>query len=191
MDDVIASDVEVTPQALAALDRFNKFLTKDRTPKATVQRSHKFIDQWVKAIGVQETSPCKRGCNACCTHNVDITQVEAAMIVNHYEVPHQGLKAEGVMHTHHASEFDGMLCPFNKDGECQIYDHRPLVCRVFFSQEKTPDSCYVVGGGGLQFNFRSSNIFSEIIKMLGTGKNFRGGGDIRDFFGSDPIEVKK
>lgn len=190
MDDIIISDIEVTPKALAALDRFNDFLKKERTPKAIVQRSHKFLDQWVKAIGIDKSSPCKRGCNACCTHNVDITQVEAAIIADTYNIKHKNLKEGLVVIEHKPSDFDGMLCPFNKDGECQIYEHRPIACRVFYSQEKTPDPCYVVGGAGLQFNHRSSHIFSDISLMLAKGSNFQGGGDIRDFFGSDPIEVK-
>lgn len=190
-DDIIGSDVEVTPKALAALDRYNKAISKSLPHKAMVKRSYKFIDQWVEAVGLHESSPCKRGCSACCTHNTDITQVEAVTIAQHYQIPFKNIKEGEVVLTHKPSEFDGMMCPFNKDGECQVYDLRPIVCRTFFSQEPTPDPCFVVGGGGMQFNHRSSNIFGEISLMLGTGTNFQGGGDIRDFFGKDPIEVKK
>ena len=191
-EDIIVSSVEITPEAVQALAKYNAWMSKcDRQPRALLHRTHKFLDQFVDAMHVPENSPCKRGCNACCTHNVDVTQVEAALIAKHYKIPVKGLKQGRVMYEHEPSKYDGQLCPMNKDGECQIYEWRPIVCRVFFSQEATPDPCFVKGGGGVQFNYRSNPVFEEIIKTIGWGTNVQGGGDIRDFFGTEPIEVKK
>ena len=186
--DVIASDLPINAEAEQALAKYNAFMAKSRPYKAVVRRSHKFADDLVKALDVPARSPCKAGCNACCSHGVELTAIEAAVIQNEYQVQAFGIVEDKVLLPPPHTKYDGIMCPFNKEGNCQIYDHRPIACRVFYSLEKTSANCYVADGG-LQFNHRSSNVFADVTTMLAMGTNIKGMMDIRDFFGTEPIEL--
>lgn len=71
---------------------------------------------------------CARGCGHCCHVHVPIADFEARHIGDHINTPPVAVKQS--IH-HDRMEFSGKTpCPFLKNGECSIYEHRPLTCRM-------------------------------------------------------------
>ncbi len=82
---------------------------------------------------------CKKGCSFCCHQRVDIHAMEARHIVKYCKVKgisidkkylqvqakFKALK-QAYSNTHSA-------CVFLKNGECSIYEARPIQCRKYFS----------------------------------------------------------
>jgi len=95
---------------------------------------------------------CRRGCTDCCHHLFQITEVEAALVsVGVKKLAPEKREAmelrarqysqdrEKLLSARQAEDAWGSLpppgsrlaCPALEDGECQIYDHRPLICRKY------------------------------------------------------------
>ena len=100
---------------------------------------------------------CTKGCTACCTQDVTITEVEGELVIDYcrdneslqwlasaldVELPHfvpalttndyatACLKGKEVEHD---SARNGGTCPFLKNDACMIYEARPFSCRAFAS----------------------------------------------------------
>lgn len=79
-------------------------------------------DEFMETL-VYPFTPCAKGCDYCCHVPVEVTAVEAIVMsdligrdIQTGAVPYVNLRDP---------------CPFLKKGECSIYAHRPLVCRMF------------------------------------------------------------
>jgi len=71
---------------------------------------------------------CTRGCGHCCHVHVPIADFEAQFIADRI-----GVKPVALQRSipHNRLEYSGATpCPFLKNGECSIYDARPLTCRM-------------------------------------------------------------
>jgi len=95
---------------------------------------------------------CRRGCTDCCHHLFQITEFEAAFISQALKtMPDQKRQdleeraqtyiedREELLAVRHVPDAWGSLpppglrlaCPALEDGACQIYEHRPLICRKY------------------------------------------------------------
>ncbi len=117
---------------------------------------------------------CRRGCTDCCHHLFQITELEAALISAGVKTlpPEKRLSLESrarkyseervkLLADRNVDDAWGNLppagsrlaCPALEDGACQIYEHRPLICRKYgiplFSPQK-PDRVFAC-----ELNFRS------------------------------------
>lgn len=92
----------------------------DATPQ--VQALHTEVDAAVAPLVTEHAARlrCGRGCTACCTDDLTVFEVEAALIRQH----HPTLLAEEAPHPAGACAF------LAEDGACRIYPHRPYVCRT-------------------------------------------------------------
>ena len=71
---------------------------------------------------------CARGCGHCCHVHVPIAAFEA-----HYLAEHVGLNAVPLKRSirHDRMEYSGKTpCVFLQNGECSVYEYRPLTCRM-------------------------------------------------------------
>ena len=71
---------------------------------------------------------CARGCGHCCHVSVPITQFEAR-----YMGENLGIQPVEINKSikHQLNEYGSHTpCPFLKNGECSIYEFRPLTCRM-------------------------------------------------------------
>jgi Fe-S-cluster containining protein len=109
---------------------------------------------------------CRRGCTDCCHHLFQITELEAALISTGVKsLPaekRQALEARARKYSEERLRLlsDGkvedawgslppvgsrLACPALEDGACQIYEHRPLICREYgiplYSPQK-PDQVF-------------------------------------------------
>lgn len=88
---------------------------------------------------VQQLSPCKMGCSACCHTQVSITEDEsrlmAQLIQDGVAVDRNLLqlqaKAQNDSDAFYKIPYEERRCVFlNEEGACSIYEHRPSVCRT-------------------------------------------------------------
>lgn len=104
----------------------------------------KFTDALINKYKDQDPTSaditCKRGCHHCCNIAVAITDGEAKLILskarkNNIRIDKEKLKKQSryTNKNWHTLSNDNIGCVFLKNGECQIYDYRPIICRVHFS----------------------------------------------------------
>ncbi len=81
---------------------------------------------------------CKRGCSGCCYQKVAISELEAEILskkVSAQDIPILRKQAEAVSNLD--SDYNKLLtreearCVFLKNGECSIYNDRPMMCRTY------------------------------------------------------------
>jgi len=90
--------------------------------RAWIEGLHRVIDELTSPIiaGQGARLACQAGCAGCCSDDLTVFVVEAALIEHH----HAELLASGVAAKAGA-------CAFLDDaGACRIYAHRPYVCRT-------------------------------------------------------------
>lgn len=100
------------------------------------------VEEIMKSSPMQPV--CKKGCSMCCTLNVDISDFEKSFIKEGFDKLPEKLrdKVVEIMKTKHqkTKKLDmnerskrRMMCGFNVDGNCSIYENRPLSCRSHHS----------------------------------------------------------
>ena len=104
---------------------------------------HKVVDSLNEEIFshplVQQYSPCKMGCTACCHTQVSVTEEEAKLLVlkinegvsineNMLKLQMQAKNDSGAFYH---IRYDQRRCIFlDEEGSCKVYDDRPSVCRT-------------------------------------------------------------
>ena len=77
---------------------------------------------------------CARGCGHCCHVSVPITQFEARFMGENLGIRPVELKQSI---KHELTEYGSQTpCPFLQQGECSIYEHRPLTCRMHMNFDR-------------------------------------------------------
>src|SRR5690606_8220160 len=118
-------------------------LTKEDSPIERARLVHESIDEFNQEVFshplVQEFSPCKRGCSACCHTQVSVTEDESIVLANKIR---EGLTidlerlAKQMVTKDDPSAFFSLnfvdrKCIFlNDEGACMVYEDRPSVCRT-------------------------------------------------------------
>lgn len=114
-------------------DEIKKYLEQNRVE--TMLAVIGLIDRSIKEN--PRESSCKKGCNFCCHINVDVSEVEAELIVHYCEEKHIQIDKDYLLRRRLTPWREVPLsneaaCTFLKDGECGIYPVRPLACRTYF-----------------------------------------------------------
>lgn len=105
-----------------------------------------FDEAWQEALGhiakaMQETPgtiSCQRGCSACCHQHVGLSPAEGARIQAFLQTQPLAIDQELVRKQSQVSNwaelsFADRRCVFlGTEGECRIYEFRPLTCRRYF-----------------------------------------------------------
>jgi Fe-S-cluster containining protein len=99
---------------------------------------------------IAPNAPCKKGCNYCCHIAVPIMQHEAEAIGRKVgrapRVVENPRSAEqvGVLKRRITRQYAGVPCTFlGAEGECTVYDVRPLPCRAYHSIYPDAEPCDV------------------------------------------------
>jgi len=107
---------------------------------------------------------CRRGCDACCHYNVHLYPLEAEFIEKR-----TGLKRSREKNP--PQDFTGLPCVFLRNGECSIYDVRPMVCRKHVALTNTAYWCVPERSASIRLpmaNFSQLNAaFAHIIEKDG------------------------
>lgn len=143
-----------------------------------VQQLRSLRDQLVQLIA--PLSACGKGCSHCCKMAVTITSDEAAALGKEIGVtpknPGPDWDRESMV-----SRYMNTVCPFLKNGVCQIYEHRPSACRTHFNVSAFPVLCDTINYPGHEvpnFDFRVFWAASAALALAHGGYP----ADIRDFF---------
>lgn len=117
----------VTPELKAHVVSLPKRITQiSARPVIRLKEVLNTADQIFDHAG--KFAACARGCGHCCHVSVPITQFEARFMGENLGIIPVELK-QSVKHK--LSDFGSHTpCPFLKQGECSIYEHRPLTCRM-------------------------------------------------------------
>jgi Fe-S-cluster containining protein len=77
----------------------------------------------------------------------------------------------------------GEPCVFLQDGKCQIYEHRPFACRVYFSVDDNPQACEIVNpkAPGHVAQLDHTQFYAVAGRALEDQMDYLA--DIREFFG--------
>lgn len=103
----------------------------------------------VLALARQEGAKieCGAGCNACCHQSVEVSIPEAILVslqVADPADPRRAAISEAVTAESTLSRADRLrtrrACPLLVDGNCSVYENRPLLCRATLSPSR--QSCY-------------------------------------------------
>lgn len=84
--------------------------------------------------------PCRRGCSHCCYTPVGMHEPEAQMLGAQLRRKPK-IPKERRFDCFAAPWGPGNPCTFLVNGECSIYEHRPLLCRVFYSVDQDELLC--------------------------------------------------
>ncbi|SHH63215.1 YkgJ family cysteine cluster protein [Ferrimonas marina] len=102
---------------------------KSVDPKPLLSRLYRIVDDYNAAIPREQLKiTCRRGCNHCCYIPVEVCLIEAAVIAEscgHQQLPLADRTIPVIQ--------ERTPCPFLKDGECSVYEVRPLACRMKLS----------------------------------------------------------
>jgi len=117
----------VTPELKAHVVSLPKRITQiSARPVIRLKEVLSTADQIFDHAG--KFAACARGCGHCCHVSVPITQFEA-----NYMGENLGIKPVELKQSvkHELNEYGSHTpCPFLKNGECSIYEFRPLTCRM-------------------------------------------------------------
>ena len=113
--------------------QLGKFRNRDRI--GTIKEVYKAIDKYFDNAPEENKKEiqCKAGCTACCFIDVDISEDEAAIILNYcnendIEIDKEYLEKQAAVGRKKYSELS--RCVFLKeDNLCSIYPVRPIACR--------------------------------------------------------------
>lgn len=127
-------------------------------------------------------SACKKGCSSCCHMAVTIDSYEARQIGEAYgitpETLHTGNRA--LSQDQEVLKYLKVPCVFLKAGECQIYAHRPMACRMYHNLSAYPELCDFKNEGATVPNLDTRRLaYVAVALALNHGESF---GDIREFF---------
>jgi len=133
-----------TKEALVQMLQFHiKQYKEAKTKNDTISVVHNFLRhldlQMQQALktdhDVAQRVACGKGCSACCKMNVDITLDEAEYLLAFAKEKHISIDWDKADRQHQITEWKLLSeadreCLFlDSDGECKIYENRPMVCR--------------------------------------------------------------
>ncbi|RJP50482.1 MAG: YkgJ family cysteine cluster protein [Anaerolineaceae bacterium] len=109
--------------------------------KSAAHSFHAVVDGLVsetrKATGSNQPS-CRRGCHFCCYIQVDVSPDEAELLFSYLkwkslELDWDHLKRQAAAKNWGMLSFEDRRCVFlSENGECKVYEHRPMSCRKYF-----------------------------------------------------------
>jgi Fe-S-cluster containining protein len=123
----------VTPELKAHVTSLPKRITQiSARPVIRLKEVLNTADQIFDQAG--KFAACARGCGHCCHVSVPITQFEARYMGENLGITPVELKQSV---KHELSEYGSHTpCPFLANGECSIYEYRPLTCRMHMNFDR-------------------------------------------------------
>lgn len=108
---------------------------------------HQNIDYIQEKAGFEAATQChKQQCSFCCHSEIFISETEADYILEHaeFEINQDRLQKQRNCKSYKDLSFADKACIFLKEGRCQIYEHRPALCRNHAAAAGTdPETCHL------------------------------------------------
>jgi uncharacterized protein len=142
--------------------RLNELLNADVAVQVKIKALWECVDELAAVI--RPHAACRRGCSHCCHISVLIPQQEADLMGKRIGVkPH---KVRGITCREDIESGYHNPCPFLKDDECSIYEHRPLACRQHFNVDVDPLLCELVGDTASKVPYANLRDYMEALRMF-------------------------
>lgn len=141
----------------ALIARLDACVTGVGTAETRLRELYAIVDEWMSYNG--ENVACRRGCNHCCHIAVAVFEDEAKMIGAH-------LNVEPEKPPRYRMDFNDVPfgpsfpCTFLKNGECSIYEHRPLNCRTHVNMDVDALLCEMRDGACYSAPLMNSVLFN-------------------------------
>ena len=99
-------------------------------------------------LAIDESSDetkCAKGCHHCCFHPITLSQEEFRSI-QEAPISKERLNAQiGHFSADQPISYEDRACIYLKDGQCSVYEERPLICRLTHVSS-VPQNCHLEGG---------------------------------------------
>lgn len=188
-EDGLAQIQERAHTALAAAERDRRRLIHQALTAPTRSKAIVWLRNAADRLGVAVAKEvaCRRGCSWCCHTSVIVAQSEARLIGRAIgsapvESP-SGAVAVGddVMRPPSLPDrYKGTPCTFLRGGECSIFAHRPLACRLNASFDRDALLCQVVPGETISVPFVDASLEKAVYhQRVALGEL---AADVRDWF---------
>ncbi len=172
-------------QGVLWIEEVRNLIRKKEKITKVMDRAIEIIDL-IHSTDVKPHTTCKRGCSYCCHVPVGLTECEA-LYIQAKTGKTANLKNEKILTV---ETLKGAPCTFLKNGECSIYEFRPITCRVFSSFEDPEIYCNEASTLHYMFALESPTVKSTMINwvaftaLVGLGKREKRTRikDIRQFF---------
>lgn len=163
-------------------ERISQLVRNQRNADFCVPAFWAIVDEMTAVNG--DDVACQRGCNHCCHVQVLMTQDEAEVIGKRIgRKPRQPSKFNG---RKDVETFDWGYhnpCTFLVDGECSIYENRPMPCRIHYSVDVDALMCELTPPESKAVPLLNPQPFiMAFLQMLGMPEVVPVLGDIREFF---------
>lgn len=153
---------------------------------ARMRALRQLADEYTEYVG--DNTACRRGCAHCCHCAVGVTKTEAELIGTEIKRAPLNAPRRASDHAGDFVDFDWGYhnpCAFLKNGECSIYEHRPIVCRVHFNLDNDDLLCRLNPPLGTTVVWLDTSHFRDAAIIIGGGHI----ADIRDFFPVRPAST--
>lgn len=128
---------------------FKKVLKEDGI-QGLMQYANQFIDAIHDKVDMRTKTTCSNGCSFCCYTDINLSSFEASYILgvlDYFKIP---INTTRLMKQQakkwHKLKYNEKRCIMLDDlGDCMIYEHRPVICRLWNSTED-PKYCDSKGG---------------------------------------------
>ena len=155
--------------------QLGKFRNRDRI--GTIKEVYKAIDNYFDNAPAENKKEiqCKAGCTHCCFIDVDISEDEAAIILNYcnengIEIDKEYLEKQAAVGRKKYTELS--RCVFLKDDMCSVYPVRPIACRKHWVKTD-PSLCdfsnNIVHRVGGYFDINTEILASALLNAENTG----------------------
>lgn len=118
-------------------------LNKGYTPVEVMDEIYKLHNQLRQANQIDQHTSCGRGCNFCCHDEIMMSQLEAehfkakALPVAKINTKHLKKQVAATGDFDNQLKFVERACPMLlPNGDCSVYDQRPLICRTHNSNDE-------------------------------------------------------
>jgi Fe-S-cluster containining protein len=175
----------IGPQRLERYERECIELSKSSDPTwVRLRRLYDLVEE--VATLVRPNAACHRGCFHCCQCAVEVTRTEAQMIG--VAIGRKPKKAPERREYDSYGNFKGFVwgpsnpCTFLIEGQCSIYENRPLRCRTHYSVDVDNTLCvpsYPLTWDTYLFNMQ---VFIGAYAVICGGAARYRAADIRDYF---------
>ncbi len=135
-------------QIKARADDQLKGRLKDHLRKLSELQTDSEKIQWVRSQvdcmlddSVSE-SKCERGCHFCCFHPISLSRIEMKDILETETVqsPSRLVSQRKHFGNGESISYEERACVYLKEGQCSIYQKRPLICRLTHVSSR-PENC--------------------------------------------------
>jgi uncharacterized protein len=158
--------------------RMRSIIHENRSMRARVLAIWELADY----IGSQTTDKvaCTRGCSHCCNIAVSLPKDEAALIGARIgRIP---MATKPRLNADHIDWGYHNPCPFLRDGECSIYESRPLACRIHYSVDRDDLLCRLSPPYSTPVPYLNTSELTRLLMQVSSRGGMPHYADIREWF---------